>query len=60
MDLERGDVTRIADTPDRGATACGSPRWSHDGRRILFDVMPVQRFRMLRIKQLRPVARPRT
>jgi hypothetical protein len=40
MDLAQGDVTMIADEPDPGADSCGSPRWSHDGRRILFDVMP--------------------
>jgi dipeptidyl aminopeptidase/acylaminoacyl peptidase len=52
MDLDRGDATLIADTPDPGANACGTPRWSHDGRRILFDVMPVQRFQRLRIKSI--------
>src|SRR5437016_10573363 len=42
LDLVQGAVTLIADEPDPGADACGSPRWSHDGKRILFDVMPRQ------------------
>src|SRR5205823_4482403 len=39
IDLPHGDVTLIADEPDPGANHCGSPRWSHDGKRILFDSM---------------------
>jgi hypothetical protein len=52
VDLASGDVTMIADEPDPGADGCGSPRWSHDGRRILFDAMPFQRFDLLHIKAI--------
>jgi Tol biopolymer transport system component len=52
MDLDHGDVTMIADEPDPGADSCGSPRWSHDGRRILFDCMPNMAFHLLRIKAI--------
>jgi Tol biopolymer transport system component len=52
MDLDKGNVTMIADEPDPGAESCGSPRWSHDGRRILFDVMPEQAFHRLHIKEI--------
>ena len=52
MDLAKGDVTMIADEPDPGADSCGSPRWSHDGRRILFDVMPEGSFHLLHIKAI--------
>jgi Tol biopolymer transport system component len=52
MDLVQGDVTLIADEPDPGADSCGSPRWSHDGRRILFDAMPNMAFNLLRIKAI--------
>ncbi len=52
MDLVQGDVTMIADEPDPGSDSCGSPKWSHDGRRILFDAMPDQEFHLLRIKAI--------
>lgn len=52
MDLQSGDVTMIADEPDPGADSCGSPRWSYDGRRILFDAMPNQQFHLLHIKAI--------
>jgi Tol biopolymer transport system component len=52
MDLAKRDVTMIADEPDPGADSCGSPRWSHDGRRILFDVMPEGSFHLLHIKSI--------
>jgi Tol biopolymer transport system component len=52
IDLAKGDVTMIADEPDHGADSCGSPRWSHDGRRILFDVMPEGSFHLLHIKAI--------
>jgi RNA polymerase sigma factor (sigma-70 family) len=52
MDLDQNEVTLIADEPDPGAGACGSPRWSPDGRRILFDAMPNMDFHLLRIKAI--------
>jgi Tol biopolymer transport system component len=41
IDAETGEVTLIADEPDPGLVRCGSPAWSHDGRRIVFDAMPM-------------------
>ena len=43
MDVTNGEVTLIADQPAPGLTQCGSPVWSHDGRRILFDATPGNR-----------------
>ena len=40
IDVETGEVTLIADEPSEGLVRIGSPSWSHDGRRILFDAMP--------------------
>ncbi len=39
LDIATGRVTLIADEPDPGDSYCGSPAWSNDGRRILFDAM---------------------
>ena len=41
IDVETGEVTLIADEPDAGLVRIGSTSWSHDGRRILFDAMPM-------------------
>jgi Tol biopolymer transport system component len=35
-----GDPTLIANEPAPGLNQCGSPAWSHDGRRIVFDATP--------------------
>jgi WD40-like Beta Propeller Repeat len=40
LDVQTGEVTLVADESSRGLTACGSPTWSHDGRRIVFDAFP--------------------
>jgi WD40-like Beta Propeller Repeat len=40
LDIETGEATLVADESVRGLPACGSPTWSHDGRRILFDAFP--------------------
>ena len=50
LDLVKGDVTLVADEPDPGSNHVGSPRWSHDGRRILYDSMPGTEFQKLHIK----------
>jgi Tol biopolymer transport system component len=39
LNLATRRVTMIADEPDPGDSYCGSPAWSNDGRRILFDAM---------------------
>ncbi len=40
IDAAGGPVTRIANEPEPGFNQCGSPVWSHDGRRIVFDATP--------------------
>jgi Tol biopolymer transport system component len=40
MDLTRRNATLIAAQAEKGRRYCGSPCWSHDGRRILFDASP--------------------
>jgi dipeptidyl aminopeptidase/acylaminoacyl peptidase len=52
LDLVKGDVTLVADEPDPGSNHVGSPRWSHDGRRILYDAMPGTEFQKLHIKAI--------
>jgi WD40 repeat protein len=39
-DLVEGRNYLIAEEPIPGLTSCGSPQWSHDGRRIAFDASP--------------------
>jgi hypothetical protein len=43
IDVETGEVTLIADQPDAGLVRMGSPSWSLDGHRIIFDAMPMNR-----------------
>ena len=50
IDVENGDATLIADQPDPGLIRCGSPEWSHDGRRIIYDAMPVNEFSLTHLK----------
>ena len=38
--MERGETTLVASQPDQGFDRCGSPAWSNDGRRIVYDAMP--------------------
>ena len=40
VDLVAGGTTLIADEPLAGLTWSGSPEWSHDGTRIVFDASP--------------------
>ncbi len=40
IDAAGGPAVRIANEPDEGLNQCGSPVWSHDGRRIAFDATP--------------------
>jgi Tol biopolymer transport system component len=39
IEAEGGTATLIANEPDPWLIQCGSPAWSHDGTRILFDAM---------------------
>jgi hypothetical protein len=50
IDLETREVTLIADEPDAGLVRIGSTCWSHDGRRIVFDAMPMNRAADARLK----------
>jgi WD40 repeat protein len=52
LDRQDGSVTLVADEPDPGSNHVGSPRWSHDGRRILFDSMREIEYEKLRIKAI--------
>lgn len=52
MDLKTSDVTLIAGEPDAGRGYCGTPSWSKDGGRILFDASPGMDFRETRVQQL--------
>lgn len=59
-DVETGAVTLVADEPDAGLSHCGSPWWSSDGTRILFDATPGNEWNRTRIKALEAGAtRPR-
>ncbi len=40
LDLVTGETTLISDEPVSGLTWSGSPEWSHDGSRIVFDASP--------------------
>jgi RNA polymerase sigma factor (sigma-70 family) len=44
MDLVAGGTTLIADEVLPGSSWCGAPKWSHDGKRIVFDTSPGMNF----------------
>lgn len=50
LDVERGTTRLVADKVSTDLTYCGSPSWSADGRRILFDATPGQRFQLARMQ----------
>jgi Tol biopolymer transport system component len=50
IDVTNGEVTLIADQPDPGLIRCGSAEWSHDGRRIIFDAMPMNQVPLTHLK----------
>jgi Flp pilus assembly protein CpaB len=52
MDVASGEATLVADQPAPGLLRCGSPVWSHDGRRILFDATPGANFRLSRLESI--------
>ena len=60
VDLVEGGTTVIADEPAPALTWSGSPEWSHDGTRIVFDASPGTDWRHARvvsveIRDARPV-----
>ena len=44
MDLVEGGTTLLADEPDPGLDWCATPKWSHDGTRIVFAARSRARF----------------
>lgn len=40
IDIEKATVTPVASEPLDGHAYCGTPEWSPDGKRILFDATP--------------------
>lgn len=52
IDVTSGEVTLVADQPDNGITFCGSPMWSNDGKRILFDAMRTTEVQLSRLKSI--------
>ncbi len=52
MDIERGEATLVVDQPDPGFATCGSPSWSTNGDRILFDLSRKNDWSSTRIKTL--------
>lgn len=50
IDVSTGEVTLVADQPNDGITFCGSPAWSNDGKRILFDAMRTTEVQLSRLK----------
>jgi WD40 repeat protein len=52
MGVADGDMTLVAEEPALGLVRCGSPAWSHDGRRILFDATPEAQFRLSRLQSI--------
>jgi hypothetical protein len=52
MDLTSEAVTLIADQSAPGLTYCGSPVWSHDGRRVLFDATPGNQWSLTRLQSI--------
>jgi Tol biopolymer transport system component len=52
MDLVEGGTTLIADEAEPGFNWCNTPKWSHDGTRIIFATWPLPGFEFCRIKAI--------
>ncbi len=53
LDLVEGGTTLVADEPARGLALCGGPpKWSHDGKRIIFSATPGNEVRRSRLMAL--------
>lgn len=44
VEIDSGKITQVASEPMPGHGYCGSPDWSADGKRILFDASPGRQF----------------
>ncbi len=44
MEIDSGKITQVASEPVPGHGYCGSPDWSADGKRIVFDATPGRDF----------------
>jgi Tol biopolymer transport system component len=53
MDVVKGETRLIVDEPAPGLVRCGSPAWSNDGRRILFDATPGKDFSLSRLQSVK-------
>ncbi|WP_165222804.1 PD40 domain-containing protein [Aquisphaera insulae] len=51
-DLETGEAVPVVDELERGRARCGSPCWSSDGKRIVFDAAPLDLWQLSRIESL--------
>jgi type II secretory pathway pseudopilin PulG len=52
MDLQTGKVMLVAAEPEPGLTDCGSPSWTRDGKRILFDAQPRNQLEKTRLRAI--------
>jgi RNA polymerase sigma factor (sigma-70 family) len=52
MDLVDGGTTLLADESEPGFNWCNTPKWSHDGTRIVFATWPLPGFERSRIKAI--------
>ena len=52
LEIATGKVTLVASEPDPGLDDCGSPSWTQDGRRILFDAQPRNHLEKTRLKAI--------
>ncbi len=52
MDLVEGGTTLLADEAEPGFNWCNTPKWSHDGTRIIFATWPFPGFERCRIKSI--------
>lgn len=52
LSIDQGKAALITNEPARDLRNCGSPRWSNDGRRILFDATPGREWIRTRMKSI--------
>jgi Tol biopolymer transport system component len=52
MDTQTGKVALVAAEPDPDLDQCGSPSWTRDGRRILYDAQPRNKLEATRLEAI--------